>query len=222
MARIALFGGSFNPIHLGHLAAAEGVVDALSLERVVFVPAGTPPHKTPSCLAPAAHRMRMVELAVRDNPRFELWDFEARASGTSFTIDTVRDWKRNHGAAGPVDFVIGADTVRELPTWRSIGELFEECTFVVVSRPGWGDEVPNELADQVGRERVDAMWRRKVNVPLVDVSSSELRRRLAEGRSVRYLVPDAVIAYIREHGLYLEGAHDREGLRGCQNATDPS
>ncbi len=221
MARVGLFGGSFNPIHLGHLAAAEGVRDALDLDRVVFIPAGSPPHKDAGVLAPVRHRLRMVELAIQSNPAFEVWDFEARKSELAFTIDTVRAWKAGHAGDGRLCFIIGADTVRELASWKDVDLLLRECDFVPVPRPEWTVETPAELVRRVGRPLAEEVAARVVRVPGVDVSSSEIRRRIANGRSVRYLLPDAVAAYVREHGLYSARDASGEVLRECPTTKKP-
>ena len=219
MARVALFGGSFNPIHVGHLMAAEGVAEALGLDEVVFVPAGAPPHKQPDALAAAHHRLRMAELATEDNPRFRVWDYEAAAKTTCFTIDTVRAWKGEHSTEDAPPFIIGSDTLHELTTWKDIDELFAECTFVPVPRPGARLVAPQGLIDRVGNDAVQAAVSRAVRIPLVDVSSSGVRLRASEGRSVRYLVPRSVADYIGKHRLYADASCESEGQRSCPNVT---
>lgn len=198
----ALFGGTFNPIHVGHLILAEAAWEALGADKVVFVPAGRPPHKASGSLAPAEDRLQMARLATRDNPRFEVWDFEARSEGPNYTIDTVQAWKRLRGADAPVPFLIGADIVHELETWRSVAALFDECRFVPFARPGAEVAFPRNLAEKVGRERVAEMMDSFVRIPLADVSSTGIRDRVAAGRSIRYLTPDAVVAHIASRGLY--------------------
>ena len=222
MMKAALFGGSFNPIHVGHLIVAEAALDALRVDSVVFVPSGAPPHKPAQALAPAAHRLRMAQLAVADNPRLEVWDHEIRTEEVSYTIDTVRVWKRRNGLQGPAAFLIGADTVGELETWRSVDELFEECEFVPFARPGSGLDTPPRLAAKVGEPAILAMLARTVRIPLVDVSASTIRRLVAARKSIRYLTPDPVTAYIKAHGLYREkDATERrpqtaaDGAAGC-------
>lgn len=202
MPETALFGGSFNPIHVGHLMVAEGALDALDVDRVVFVPAGSPPHKKGGDLAPAEDRLRMVELAVSDNPRIDVWDHEARGGGVGYTIETLRAWRKLSGAEGRTPFLVGADTVRDLATWHCVADLFEEALFVPFPRPGCALEAPRALWDVVPPGEVEAMLARAVAAPLVDVSASDIRRRVAEGRSLRYLTPDPVAEYIRRHGLY--------------------
>lgn len=209
MLNAALFGGSFNPIHVGHLMVAEGALDALKLDRVVFVPAGSPPHKSGRELASAEDRLRMVELAIGDHPRFEVWDHEARGEGPAYTIDTVRAWKALTGATGRVPFLIGADTVRDLATWRCVAELFGEALFVPFPRPGFPLEAPDALWASAPRDEVRAMLARGVTTPLVDVSASDIRRRVAEGRGIRYLTPQLVAEYIRRHDLYARNARGR-------------
>ena len=192
-ARVGLMGGSFNPIHVGHLMAAEGVREALALERVVFVPARIPPHKPPAQLAPAEDRFRMVALAIADNPALEVSDIELKRAGPSYTVDTVRAFRQQLGPSAFLCFIIGADTIPELPGWRRMDEIAVLCQIVAVSRP----DAP--LARQPGPA---AGMIQRVEIPLVDVSSTDIRGRLHAGRSIRYLVGEPVRAYVLEKGLY--------------------
>jgi len=221
MAGVALFGGTFDPIHVGHLIAAEGVKDALKLNRVVFVPAGTPPHKLSRSLAPTGCRLEMVRLAVQDNPYFEVWDFETRREGPAYTIDTVRAWKSAHPEETRPRFIIGEDTIPELSTWRDIGALVEESEIVPVARPGSEEALPQELRERIGKVEADGLRERMIRVPLVDVSSTEIRERLAAGRSVRYLIPEPVHRYIRENHLYRDVTRT-PGDKQCLKTIGPA
>lgn len=188
----ALFGGTFDPIHLGHLVIAEHVAEAAGLATVLFVPAGRPPHKEGQALTPGADRLAMVELAIAGNPRFSVSRLELEsAQGPSFTIDTVRRLR----AAGERDvaLILGADSLVELGTWREPAALVGESRVLVVERPGV----------DLGRAPAHLLARVTfIAAPRLDISSREIRARVAAGRSIRYLVPEPVHEYIREHGLY--------------------
>jgi nicotinate-nucleotide adenylyltransferase len=188
----AIFGGTFDPIHLGHLVVADHVAEAAGLARVVFVPAGRPPHKAGRPITPARDRLAMVELAIAGNPRFSVSRLELEsAGGPSFTIDTVRRWKA--AGEGEVALILGADSLVELDTWREPEALLAECRVLVVGRPG------------VDLERAPAHLVGKVTfiaAPRLDISSSEIRERVAAGRSIRYLVPEPVREYILGRDLY--------------------
>jgi len=200
--RIGIFGGSFNPIHLAHLLLAEEACEVLDLEQLIFVPARLPPHKTRAALAGARERLRMVRLGVAGNPRFRVSDIELRRMGPSYTIDTVLTLRQRFGRKAELFFLIGSDTIAELPTWKEIGRLATLCTFVPLSRPGVRVPRLSDLASALGREAARGILRRTIRMPQLDISASDIRNRAATGRSIRYLVPQAVEAYIRRKGLY--------------------
>ena len=189
----ALFGGSFNPPHVAHLAVAEAAAEAAGLDRVLWMPAATSPHKQgdPGGVS-AEHRLAMTRLAVAGNPRFAVDDAEVRRGGVSYTVDTLRALRAARPEADLV-LVLGGDSLAGLSTWREPEAILALARLVVYRRPG-SDEagVPPEVLDRV----------RFVDAPPLDLSSTVLRRRLAAGRTVRYLVPDAVLAYAEAHGLY--------------------
>jgi nicotinate-nucleotide adenylyltransferase len=188
--KIGIIGGTFNPIHTGHLLIAQDAMEQAKLDRVRFIPAATPPHKTPDRLASAAHRRRMIQLAIAGNPRFELDDIELKRGGTSYSVDTLTELKRRHPRA-TFYFIIGSDSLRELHLWREPRRLAKLCRFVVAVRPGF-----------------KPVQRRLPIRPLIvtghvcDVASREVRSRVARGQPFRYLVPDAVHNYIQTHRLY--------------------
>jgi nicotinate-nucleotide adenylyltransferase len=191
MSRIGLFGGTFDPPHVGHLVLAEWARARLRLDRVVFMPAGTPPHKRGRPLTGAAHRLAMTRLAVRGNPAFAVSDFEARRHGPSFTVDTLRDLRVRHPGAR-LFLLMGADSLADFPVWHEPAEIARLATLVVAARPG--ARRPARVPRGLRIARLDN--------PVVAVSSSALRARARAGRSLRYLVPDPVAAYIARHGLY--------------------
>ncbi len=188
--RLGLFGGSFDPVHLGHLLAASESADRLGLDRVEFVTAARPPHKRPVAAPEARHEM--VVLATARDGRFFPSRLELDHPGPSFTVDTLRRARRRWPEA-ELFFITGADAYRDVATWKEPEALFELATMVAVTRPGY------DLA------RLDPFFRERVvvlEIPGYEVSSTEVRRRVAEGRSIRYLVPFEVEVYIEKHGLY--------------------
>jgi nicotinate-nucleotide adenylyltransferase len=195
---IGIMGGTFDPIHVGHLAVAEEAREALGLDRVLFVPAGQPPHKAPGSVTAAEERVAMVRLAIADNPAFELSTVEIDRAGPSFTVDTVELLADAHRGA-TLSLILSAETFAELPTWHEPERLFHSARMAVVPREGYPAPDPAWLADAFpGRQdRVDYL-----EGPRLGLSSTALRARVAAGRSIRYLVPAAVAAYIAEHRLY--------------------
>ena len=204
---IGILGGSFNPVHVGHLTVAEGAREALGLEKVLFVPANVPPHKDAVELAPPADRLKMVRIAVEDNPHFEASDIELQRPAPSYTMDTVKILHERLEDGAEITFIIGADSVAELPAWHRIGELARICTIVPVARPGVSLEDVPALAKSIGEGEALALSSRLIHIPLVDVSSTEIRERVRAGRSIRYLVPEGVRAHILARRLYASPLH---------------
>jgi nicotinate-nucleotide adenylyltransferase len=210
VGRTAVFGGSFNPIHFGHLVIADEMLEQLALERVLFVPAASPPHKPVGSLAPAEDRCEMVRLAVAGRARFEVSDIELRRRGPSFTVDTL---EALHHASEELILLIGSETFLDLLSWRQPRRIVELARLVVVPRTGSTFDPESAAAQKVlreiGAERFasspDAVAPRTVVVlhaTSLPISSSELRARSREGRSLAYRTPDAVIAYIQRRRLY--------------------
>ncbi len=188
--RIGIFGGSFNPPHVGHLIIAEMMREAFDLHRVLWIPSADPPHKDVRDLAPAADRLEMVRLAISGNDAFELSEIEFARSGKSFTIDTILELKRRR----PNDeffLIVGGDSLADFHRWRDPDRILEEVSLIVYDRPGAGEPVA------VPQERI-----LRVETPQIDVSSTEIRRRCSTGQSVRYLLPPAVEEYVRRNDLY--------------------
>ena len=185
--RLGIFGGTFDPIHLAHLRVAEEVASALDLDRVVFVPAGHPPHR-PKPRATAQERLAMVCLAIAGNPRFAVTDLETRRRGPSYTVDTLRELRRRLGGERLV-LILGADAASQLPRWRAADEVARLAEIAVLTRPG----VP---------EVASAFVKHLVATPAIEISASDIRARCLTGKSIRYLVPDAVADYIATHRLY--------------------
>ena len=215
---IGVLGGTFNPIHLGHLRAAEEVCEILGLERVVFVPSAEPPHKEgeQEVIAPAKIRCEWVRRAIADNPRFALDLLEVERSGPSYTVDTLHSFCERLAPEKPV-FVIGQDAFAEIETWRDPSTLFTLAHFAVITRPPVGgsslaEQLPARFArhfdldrkGEFGRHRTAETWIRWIQISALDVSSSDIRRRIREERSVRYLLPEAVRREVISNGIYAE------------------
>jgi len=195
---IGVMGGTFDPIHIGHLAIGEEAREALSLDVVLFVPAAQPPHKPIGTVTAVEHRVAMVRLAIADNPSFELSTIEVDRAGPSYTADTVEELARREPGA-ELHLILSAETFAELPTWHEPERLFAAARIAVVPREGYAAADPGWLAVTFpGRDgRVTYLPE-----PRLGVSSTAIRGRVAAGRSIRYLVPDAVAAYIAAHDLY--------------------
>ncbi|MDF2834395.1 MAG: nadD [Paenibacillus sp.] len=194
MVKAGIMGGTFDPIHIGHLIAAQTALEACGLDEVWFIPTASPPLKPSAPGADAYDRLEMVAAAIAGHERFRVLDIELRRGGVSYTIDTIkalRERHPNHSFA----YIIGSDRINDLPKWHRIGELAELVTFIGLARPGTTAR-PELLPDEL-RGRIAF-----ADMPAIGVSSTGLRERLASGRSIRYLVPDAVIALIRRHGWY--------------------
>ena len=186
MLKLGIFGGSFNPIHNGHLILAEAARDQLGLDRVLFIPAHLPPHKPSSELLPALTRLAMVKLAIRDHGGFITSDIELHRSGPSYTVDTVR-LLRAQAPGADLFLIVGADMLGV--EWKGWAELKRLCTIVAAKRPG----------SRVAKPEKSIAW---LTMPQVDIASSDIRSRVRAGRSIRYLVPGAVERHIRAHHLY--------------------
>ena len=195
-----VFGGTFDPVHHGHLALAEEACDALGLESVIFVPAAVPPHKPGVPVARAEHRLAMVEAAIAGNPRFSVTRLELDRPGPSFSVDTL---ERLAGRRDDLWFILSSEALAGLPTWREPDRILELARLAVLPRAGQSTIDERWVGEHYpGRE--DRF--RFLPGPLLPISGSVVRQRVAAGRSIRYLVPDAVARYIAQHRLYLEPA----------------
>lgn len=199
--RLGVLGGTFNPVHLGHLIMAQDALEYFELSKVLFVPCATPPHKTPHELAPATHRLAMLDAALEGELRFEVSDIEIQRGGTTYTIDTMRSLATAHPDV-ELCFIIGADSLVELHLWKDVEALLSLCRIVTIARPGI------EWASLKGADlRLPDPWPERLLADvrvghLTNVSSTDIRYRVAEGMSIRYLVPPGVDMYITEHSLY--------------------
>ena len=216
---IGVFGGTFNPIHLGHLRAAEEACEILGLERMIFVPSAEPPHKEGEreAIAPAKLRCEWIRRAIADNPRFAVDPLEIERPGPSYSVDTLRSLGERTAPEKPI-FVIGQDAFAEIETWREPSTLFALSHFAVITRPPLGDGSLTELLParfakhfeldsegEFGRHRTARTWIRRIHISALDVSATDIRRRIREGRSVHYLVPETVRRRIITSGVYTQG-----------------
>lgn len=186
-------GGTFDPIHNGHLVAAAEVADRCDLDEVVFVPTGQPWHKADTTVSDAEHRYAMTLLATASHPRFRVSRVDVDRPGPTYSVDTLRDLRRQYGPGVRLFFIIGADTVETVLTWKAVDEVFSLATFAAVNRTGHrrGATRLPEHAEVV-----------TVDMPGIDVSSTDCRERVAQGRPIWFLTPDEVVRYIDKHGLY--------------------
>jgi len=200
--RIGVMGGTFDPIHYGHLAAAEAARVEFGLCKVIFIPAGSPPHKQSQEISYAEHRYRMTDLATSSNPGFEVSRLEVDKSGITYTFDTMKELRSIYGEAPAIYFITGADAVLELLTWYKIGELLTLCKFIAVTRPGFDiwklEQKITEITSKYDGEIIC------LEVPLLEISSTDIRERIRNGKPVKYLLPEEVEAYIHKNGLYKE------------------
>jgi nicotinate-nucleotide adenylyltransferase len=206
--RIGIYGGSFNPVHLGHLIAAECCREQAQLDRVLFMPAATPPHKQGQLLADAADRVAMLTLAVGGHEAFAVSTIEVDRGGVSYTVDTLAVLAERH-PHDTLALLLGPDALAQLPTWREPRTIADRCELVAVERERLDDVAAIArdvgLADLLGQERLAALIAARVRMPAIGVRASDLRAAVASGTSIRYRTPRAVEAFIMSHGLYRDG-----------------
>jgi nicotinate-nucleotide adenylyltransferase len=212
--RLGLFGGTFNPIHYGHLRSAEEVCEALALTRLWFIPAGHPPHKTSRDITPFEVRLEMTRLAVGEHPVMSVSDLEGRRPGRSYSIETLRQIRRELGPNWELYFILGLDAMLEIATWKDYRNLFTLSHFVVLDRPGYDRrrleevlirEVHPEcrpLREEPGFQHPSGHKVVFQETTLMDISGTGIRNLVRQGRSIRYLLPEAVQGYIIKHRLY--------------------
>ena len=200
--KIALFGGTFDPVHLGHTVVAGAAAEEIGAEKVVFIPAKRSPLKNFLPEASDDDRLAMTALAIAANKKFELSDYELRRTKPSFTLETVRHFQAEYGAETLICWLVGADGISELSRWYGIVELIDECDLCVMFRAGYTRPDFAKFKDIWGRGRVEKLQGNVIQTPLVDMSSTEIRKRLSAGQDVTSLLDSAVVDYIREHGLY--------------------
>lgn len=186
--KIGILGGTFNPIHIGHLILAEEAREKLSLDKVIFVPTFLPPHKDNSDIAPAKDRLTMIKYAIKTNKYFLVSDIEIKRNGRSYTIDTIKEFKEKF-QADDLYFIIGSDLLKYLEDWKDLNEIIKMVKFIAATRPGFAlEKIPSYI--------------NTLPIRAVDVSAFEIRACVKEGKSFRYLVPESVFNYIKKKGLY--------------------
>lgn len=210
--RIGLLGGTFDPIHYAHLVIAEEVRTTLDLTEMIFIPAGQPPHKTLQATTSAPHRLAMLELALATNPHFSISLVEMDRPGPSYLVDTLRILRTQLGMNVELSFVIGWDSLEELHTWHDpLGILAQLNCLVAVARPGYSEAIDEDMYNDLLETRLPGIMQRLfiVQAPLLDISSTDLRRRVAQGKPIKYQTAEAVEQYIFEHGLYVSGSKEQ-------------
>ncbi len=211
---IGIFGGTFNPVHYGHLFVADMARDAFSMDRVLFVPSSLPPHKNTVPVANAEDRLKMVGIAIEDNPDYDVLDVEIKRKGRSYSIETLRYLKDRYGTQTDISFILGWDSFKDIVTWKDYKELFTLSNFVVVSRSGHNEMsihecLPVEVSRDFCYDDKKKLYMHTSNhfivyldTPLIEISSTMIRERLAQGRTVRYFMPRGVGEYITRHSIY--------------------
>ena len=191
--KIAVMGGTFDPIHMGHLLVAEIVRADAGMDRVLFIPAGEPPHKQDHQILSGEDRFRMTELAIQDHPYFDVSRMEIDRPGRTFTYETLQMLDDQNDGSKEYYYILGADAFAYVPHWREVQKVIRQTSFLVVRRPGHEITVPPEI---------EGIRYQIVEAALMDISSTMIRTRIREGKSIRYMVPDNVRLYIEEKGLY--------------------
>lgn len=202
MHRVGLMGGTFDPIHYGHLVTAEEIRDKFNLEKVIFVPSGHPPHKIKRRVSEPEHRYLMTFLATAPNPFFEVSRVEIDRQGSTYTIDTIKQFKTEYGGEYEFYFITGADAILEILTWKDAEQLLGLCEFIAATRPGFNN---NDIKEQL--LHISSMYGKQIHsveVPSLAISSTDIRQRMHDGRSIKYLLPESVEYYIKKCSLYVD------------------
>jgi nicotinate-nucleotide adenylyltransferase len=209
--RIGVFGGTFDPVHYGHLILAEQCREQARLDAVWFVPAARHPLKTDRAITPFERRAEMLRLAIVGQPAFRVDEIEKDRPGPSYTADTLDELKRLHPDA-ELHLLLGSDTLPEFPRWHEIARIVRSAALVVMERPGHPVPPAEELRAAIGLPAHEPLRVQQVAVPLIDLSSRDIRRRVSEGRTIRYMLPRAVEVYIGEKGLYRPPAGESSAI----------
>lgn len=196
--RIGIFGGSFNPVHIGHLVIAEAAWQEFHLDKVIFVPSGDTPNKDMHHISKYM-RYEMVAKAIEGNPRFEISPIERDRSGPSYTVDTIRMFREKFSENDHLYFICGTDSIADLPTWKYNSELLKSCEFISASRPGNEEEIKESVSyfGELGKKQIHFLMS-----PELNISSTILRKLIGENKSVKYLIPDPVLQFIEKNHLY--------------------
>ena len=204
--KIGIMGGTFNPIHIGHLVIAEEVRFRFKLDKIIFIPAGNPPHKDYNNITAGKHRYQMTLLATMDNPYFDVSSIEIEREGITYTIDTITALREKCDKDVELYFITGADSIIELSTWKEVDKLLNLCKFIAATRPGFDiakiEDKVKELEDRYKKNIYS------LSVPALQISSTDIRNRIKQGITVKYLLPESVEYYINKHNLYRERTND--------------
>lgn len=204
MADVLLFGGSFDPIHHGHLIVARAVAEILGVRRVILIPAARPPHKSQQALTAPRDRLEMCRLAVEGDPCIAVSDWELQQSGPNYTLHTVQHFREQFDEDVSLYWLIGMDGLRELGTWYRVGELAEACTLVTALRPGFERPDLIYLHEWLTRPQIETIAKHVLETPLIAITATDIRARVRAGRGIRYLVPSAVAEYVSRRKLYID------------------
>jgi nicotinate-nucleotide adenylyltransferase len=200
--KIALFGGTFDPVHLGHTTVAEDAARRIGAEKIIFIPAKRSPLKGFLPKANDKHRLKMIALAIAEKKTFEVSDCELKKPAPSYTLETVRQFQAEYGSGSLIHWLIGADSIDDLTCWHRIVELIDTCILTTMYRAGCAPPDFAKFEPQWGPQRIQKLQQNIIQTPLIDISSTEIRDRLAGGRDVTDILQPAVAEYIRKHGLY--------------------
>jgi len=215
--RIGILGGTFNPIHYGHLRAAEEVYEKFTLDIVYFIPCNKPPHKTQQDLIPPEERLKMINLAIKGNGRFKCSDTEIKRGGKSYSVDTIREFINNGISGNDLYFILGSDAFSDIQTWKNFREIFNLCNIIIIQRPGTKKEniknsLPLDVVKKLRYNKKDKCYVTETKKHIyfteitgLDISSTMIRNLIKMGRSVRYLVPDSVLNYIKKNRIFIRG-----------------
>jgi nicotinate-nucleotide adenylyltransferase len=206
--RLGIFGGTFDPVHYGHLLLAESCREQGGLDQVIFLPAAVPPHKQGWAMTPGKARIAMIELAIGGNDAFAVSGYEVERGGVNYTVDTLTHFRQEYPEA-ELFFPMGADMLSDLPGWREAPRVCQLALPLVVRRPDVAEPDFNLLSSVASPERIDEIRRHEVRMPPIGISATELRRRVRDGLSIRYQTPRAVEMYIATHGLYQAESGER-------------
>jgi nicotinate-nucleotide adenylyltransferase len=201
---IVLFGGTFDPVHNGHLIIARAVAEQRGYRKITLVPSSRGPHKGPAA-ASDSDRLKMLQLAVEGDDLFEVSQIELQRPSPSYTYDTLQEFRQSQATERPIDLIIGADMLADMPNWYRADDVVKLARLVIAARPPWDQqaaEIADLLAERFGKCLAEDMIEGMCTTPLIDISSTQIRQRLGEGLSVRYMLPDAVGRYIASHNLY--------------------
>lgn len=204
--RIGIMGGTFNPIHYGHLVTAEEALSQFKLDRVIFIPTGHPPHKTTGKLASPEDRYMMTAMATASNSHFFVSRIETERKGKSYTIDTLKELKKIYGKGSDFYFITGADAILEILTWKNTEEIITLCKFIAATRPGYNLSRIEELRKKLFGDNKNSKLRKDgisiMEIPALAISSTDIRERIKTNRPIKYLLPESVCNYLLKYGLY--------------------